>query len=226
LVRSLDSLPDIFCAGEIFYFGPRTLHSEFQYPYPKRGRNVIARAAAILLQKGRVRRHLAHFYETAGIDVRAVGFKLMISQADRYPATVSWFQERRVTAIVLHRQNTFDAAMSYCMAALTGRYHSDRETNVAKQEPVTIGENDFAGYFRACARDRARLLELHRSLGGLLLAYEELVGDWDTSIARIGEYLNIGDLHVKQSLDKLSAAAKPLIANEQALRARFEGMST
>jgi len=222
LVRSLDSACDIFCAGEIFHSGPRTLHREFQYPYLKRSRNIIGRAAALVLQKGRVQRHLAHFYGTAGQDVRAVGFKLMVSQADRNPAILGWLQRRRVTAIFLHRQNTFDAALSYCMAALTGRYHSDRMNGAAKQEPVTIDEADFGGYFRACASDRARLFDIHASLGGLLVAYEDMVEDWNGSIARIGETLNIRGLRVEQSLDKLSGGAKPLIANERALRARFE----
>jgi LPS sulfotransferase NodH len=223
LVRSLDTASHIFCAGEIFHPGPQTLHREFQYPYLRPGRNLLARVTAPLLQKGKVRRHLNHFFGTAGQGVQAVGFKLMVSQADRYPAILDWLRRRRAIAIVLQRQNTFDAALSYCMASLTGRYHSDRTIEVEKRDPVTISDADFGRYFQACARDRARLLDLHVSLGGMLLSYEDLVGDWDGSIARIGEHLDIRGLHVAKSLDKLSGPAKALIANEDALRARFQG---
>lgn len=222
LVRSLDSVPEIFCAGEIFHAGPRTHHREFQYPYQGRPSGLLVRVARRLLQGRRVRSHLAHFYGEAGKGVLAVGFKLMASQADRFPAIVGVLREREVTRIFLHRRNAFDAALSYCMAATTGRYHSDRRANSAVPETVTFDEADFERYFRACLEDRARLLELHGALGGVMLAYEDLERDWDGTIARIGDSLGVHALRAGKSLEKLSGADRPRVANEDALRRRFE----
>jgi LPS sulfotransferase NodH len=223
LVRSLDSVPEIFCAGEIFHFGKHTHHREFQYPYLKPGKNALARAAAVLLQKRRLERHLAYFYGRAGEGVCAVGFKLMVSQAGRYPAIVGWLRRHSLTAIVLYRRNTFDATLSYCMARMTGRYHSDRAESQAKAEPVTIDETEFAHCFDSCAADRERLLELHRSLGGVLVAYEDMVRDWDRTIATIGEHLGLSRLRVPMSLERISGSAGTEIANEGELRARYSG---
>jgi hypothetical protein len=55
-----------------------------------------------------------------------------------------------------------------------------------------------------CEQNRRRVEELHRSHGGLLLRYEDLVADWDANISSVGNYLGIEKLQVPMALPKLS----------------------
>jgi LPS sulfotransferase NodH len=221
LVKSLDSSPEIFCAGEIFHPGARTLHREYQFPDLRRDAGLASRILARPLRSRRVERHLENFYRAAGSGVRAVGFKLMISQAEKYRAILPWLKGRKVRVICLYRRNAFDAAMSYALAARTGQFHSDRPSGDPGPEGLMLDAEDFAGYFRHCASDRARILDVHRMLGGVLLSYEELIRDWDMWIDRIGAHVGVERLSVPMILEKLGAESRPRIANEDELRQRF-----
>jgi LPS sulfotransferase NodH len=222
LVKSLDTAPEIFCAGEIFHPGERTLHREFQFPYLRPNGRLLARITDRFLQSRRVERHLEHFFGSAGAGVRAAGFKLMVSQAEKFRATVSWLKRRRARVICLYRRNTFDTAMSYFLAAHTGRFHSDRPV-VSGTAKLTVTTAEFRKYFQHCEKDRARVLELQGSLGGMLVAYEDLVEHWNASIGRIGEYLDVEGLSVPMALEKLGEETEVRIVNEGELRRRFSG---
>jgi hypothetical protein len=221
LVKSLDSCPDIFCAGEIFHPGARTLHREYQFPDLRRDAGLASRILARLLRSRRVERHLDNFYRAAGSGVRAVGFKLMISQAEKFRAILPWLKRRQVRSICLYRRNAFDAAMSYALAARTGKFHSDRPSGDFGLEGLMVDAEEFAGYFRHCVSDRARILDVHRLLGGMLVAYEELVGNWNMWIGRIGGHVGVEHLSVPMTLEKLGGESRPRIANEDELRHRF-----
>jgi LPS sulfotransferase NodH len=226
LVKSLDSAPEIFCAGEIFHPGERTLHREFQFPYLRTKGRLIPRIAARFLQSGRVERHLEYFFGSAGAGVRAAGFKLMVSQAEKFGATIRWLKRHRVRVICLYRRNTFDAAMSYYLAAHTGRFHSDRPAGVSRTAELTVNVADFREFFHYCEKDRARILELQSSFGGMLVAYEDLVGQWSAWIGRIGAYLGVEGLNVPMSLEKLGDEPEVRIVNESELRRHFPDSGT
>jgi LPS sulfotransferase NodH len=221
LVKSLDAADGVFCAGEIFHSGARVLHPEYRYPYLEPGRGVAPRIAAALLGRDRVRKHLARFYAQAGQGARAVGFKLMVSQAATHGAILPWLRQHHVVAILLYRRNAFDAALSYYRASVSGQFHSDRRGGASPVGAIAADTGEFRRLFDACRADRRRLLELRHCFGGLVLAYEDLIASWDASIAAVGATLGLPGLRSTMALDRLAAGELVTVTNEDSLRAQF-----
>ena len=221
LVKSLDSSPRIFCAGELFHPGMRTLHKEFQFPFLQDDTGVVSRMISTWHLSSRVREHLGYFYSQAGPEAQAVGFKLMVSQAAAYPAIVPCLSKLGVTALFLYRRNAFDTALSYFKATVTGRFHSDGQSPTGEAVGVIVSEREFRRRFDSCQHDRNRVFKMQKSYGGRLLAYEDLVAHWDASIALVGQEIGMPELRVTKVLEKLADNGGIEIENEELLRRRF-----
>ena len=221
-MRSLDSFPSIFCAGEIFHAGQHTYHREFQFPYVESSRGRLARVLSSFVQKRRVEEHLRKFYARAGRGVVAVGFKIMVSQAMRFPAIMPFLRELGVTGFYLYRRNTFATALSYFKASVSGIYHQDNADRAHVQQTVTANEEEFYHLLQACQRDKERVRELQRVYGGRLLTYEDMTASWDEFIATVGGDIGLPGLRVPQVLSKVRTSGDSvLISNEDVLRGKF-----
>ncbi len=161
------------------------------------------------------------FYTHAGKDSQAVGFKLMVSQAAAFPAILPWLRTGGVSGIFLYRRNAFEAALSYFKATLSGKFHSDREGGPLDSQLVTADEKEFERMFGKCVKDRDRVLELQRVFGGYALAYEDMVSDWDGSIASVGSEIGLPELRVEMALSKLEEGGGVVVSNEEVLRGKF-----
>lgn len=224
LVRSLDSSPDIFCAGEIFRSGPHIYHGEFSYSHSMLGSNFIGKLADRLVGKRRVARHLDRFYGQAGRGVRAVGFKVMASQLRRHRAILDSLRERDAKLVFLHRRDSFATAISYCKARATGVFHSDRVGGSNDAESFAADPGEFGELLRRCESEKSEILSLHASVGGMLLAYEDMSYDWVGFIRSVGHALGIDGLTLPPALEKLGTAAPRIrIENEAELRRAFSG---
>jgi LPS sulfotransferase NodH len=222
LVRSLDASQQVFCAGEIFRAGPRVHHPEYRFPETLMGSRSLARLELGFIQKVRVKRHLKWLFSTAGAGVRAVGFKLMISQLGRFRSLMPTLVGLGATRFFLCRQDSFATALSYFKAKASGVYHSDRATRRAEQLKISADIGEFHALLDKCESHKGEIYALHAKYGGHLLAYEELVSDWDGVISSIGQDLGISDFRVPAMLDRLSAMPTDvLVENEPDLRRRF-----
>jgi LPS sulfotransferase NodH len=224
LVRSLDSSPKLLCAGEIFHPGERVHHLEYRFRQIKFGRGPVARLVNQFRQKKRVEKHLESFYERAGTGVSAVGFKLMISQIRTFPTITASLGDFGVVWFYLSRRSTFDAALSYFRARLSGIYHKQGvgAPHTSLREPVNVSEEEFGRLFNKCKADKKQLAELHRNHGGRKMAYEDMIAGWDKFIATIGDDLGVPDLLVQKVLSKIGDDGSGVaISNEDTLRERF-----
>ncbi len=222
LVKSLDSEPRIFCAGEIFHGGQHTHHPECNYPQTIFGSRFIARVADRYFQAARVRNHVEQIYIRHSAAVRAVGFKVMTSQLRKYHTLLPSLAAMDTVLFYLYRQDSFAAALSNFRAKLSGVYHSDRKIAHRSTTPVTANLDDFHAEFRRSVRHKEEVLGFHAAHGGVLLAYEDLVSQWDAVMTAIGEALGVPQLRVDKLLDRLGDSAESVqITNLDALRERF-----
>ncbi len=222
LVRSLDASPLVFCAGEIYRTGPHIHHSEYCFPQSMAGSQHLAFLGNSFFQKRRIERHLGHFYHAAGTGVRAVGFKVMVSQSKQFDELLPTLARLGVVRLFLYRNDSFATALSHLKARATGIYHSDRVDGPAASRVITADVHDFRTLLAKCESQRDELRDLHATYGGRLLTYEELTGDWDSAIASIGKDLGIADLRVPRVLEKLGTGAPAVrVENEADLRRQF-----
>ena len=222
LVRSLDSSPRIFCAGELFHAGPGIHHPEYQFPYRLCGSRWLARARDQLAPASRVASHLRAFYARASAGVAAVGFKLMVSQATSHPHVLPYLCSQNAIRLFLCRQDHFATALSYYKARASGVFHSDRLHRKTQDLDLVADVGDFDRIFRVCKQDFDRLIALHATIGGHLLTFEDMSNDWDSFIFRVGKLLGLEDLVVAKSLSRLGDDSSGVrVLNEEELRQHF-----
>jgi hypothetical protein len=223
LVRSLDAHPELFVAGELFHYGAGIHHPEYRFRYLKTG---FGRADLFLnksLSQGRIPAHLERFYSAAGQGVRAVGFKLMLSQIKWNPALLPALKARKVRFLILVRENAFSSALSAAKAQLSGTYHSDAAAIQGQTRTVSISEERFERLLNAARFDRDRLSALAGELSAPLMTYEHMSSDWQGFMNQLGQHLDIESLAVPAVLEKLDDQKRGLrLENEAELRQRFE----
>ncbi len=222
LVKSLDSAPTIFCAGEVFHGGPNTHHPECNYPQTILRSRLLGRIADRYFQAVRVENHLRTFYSRHGAGMQAVGFKVMTSQLRSYHTLLPSLVSANTARFFLYREDTFAAALSHFRARLSGVFHSDRDAAHRSTEVVTANFGEFQDQLERCITNRNDVLDLHARHGGVLITYEGLVNDWETLIAVIGDELGIPRLRVEKVLDKLESSTETIrIGNLEELRQKF-----
>lgn len=227
LVRSLDSSPLIYCAGEIFHDGANVYHPEWRLPRLLPGVPAIDRLIGGRIQRSHIRRHLTRFFSSAGSGAGAVGFKVMSSQLRAQPQLAPVLEELGVTTLFLYRRDSFATALSYAKAKFTSVFHSDRARDPASPVRVNVPPGEFGALVERCLRAKQEVLQIQRARGGMLIAYEDMIDDWAGIIGRIGALLDLPALRVDQALDKLGNSRERIIVeNEDDLRRRFPAGST
>jgi LPS sulfotransferase NodH len=225
LVRSLDSSPLILCAGEIFHTGEGIQHLKYRFPHKFIGSILLGKLRNTFFGRSRVRRHLNRFYASGGSGVRAVGFKLMISQARQLPPIIPELMRLRAHFLVLYRDDSIAAALSYCRAKATSMYHSDRVGSDRQRADVTVSEEEFRRTLDKCRRDKAQLVQWGSAHGAYLMRYEDMDAHWVDFVDRVGQQLGISGLRIPMALRKLAADENGLrIANEAELRANHRDL--
>lgn len=229
LIDLLNSHPAIVAHAELFHVERRTApdYGAYDLPYfeaylgPRRHVRVVHQVA-----------YLVKLY-AARPGARAVGFKLTYVQAAANPTLLPLLSLRRVRAVHLVRANLLAAAISWKVARESGIYHI-RQAEPAQGDPVLLDverlrseleERDLAvGH----ARRRLERLRLPR----LEIAYEELVGRKEETLARVLRFLGLDpEVDLLESELQRAHAGPPLeqLGNADAVRAvltgtRFEWM--
>jgi hypothetical protein len=221
-VRSLDTSPLIFCAGEIFHGGPNVHHAECNFPQRLLDSHSLGRLVDRLFRGARIQRHLRRYFSVFGAGKSAIGFKVMASQLRRYPTLLPMLVDLGATPLFLYRRDTFATALSYVRARASGVYHSDRGKASSGLAAFSVSPDDFRAVLYRCEADKREILALHASYGGLLLTYEDMISNWNSFISSIGDEIGIHGLQVDKALDRLSEKMPAVaIENEVELRRQF-----
>lgn len=188
LIDLLNSHAAIVAHAELFHVERRTA--------PDYGARELPYFEAYLGRRRHVRlvhqvAYLATLY-AARPGARAVGFKLTYVQAAANPALLPLLSLRRVRAVHLVRANLLAAAISWKVARDSGIYHV-RRAEPAHGDSVFLDVGGLRSELEerelAIARARRRLERLR--LPRLEVAYEELVGRRDETLARVLRFLGL-----------------------------------
>jgi Stf0 sulphotransferase len=186
----LDSHPEVAAYDELFLGGEGVQpHADDQPDFAAFVESVPepARRLRVPLRVSYLR---SLYRERPGI--HAVGFKLIYGQATANPGLLQYFALRRVRVIHLIRANLLDAVISYEIARETGVFHR-RRGEPAPPASVRLdadGIRERLGYMEwAVARGRV-WLERYR-LPRTEIAYEELIGRRDETLAAVLRFLDV-----------------------------------
>src|SRR3982750_2120913 len=106
LIKTLDLHPEIFCAGELFFFKGDIYHKEARYrfwKFPVEGKlNYIINYVKLFFT---LTNFLNRFYKTNDTSIKAKGFKLMLFQTVYTPGIFRYLKRHDVKVIVLVRKN-------------------------------------------------------------------------------------------------------------------------
>lgn len=222
LIRSLDASPQIFCAGEIFHAGPHVHHREYNFYAAVCGSRMLGQIVDLAIGHRRTLSHLSGFFASAGQDVQAVGFKVMTSQLRQRRTILPVLFELGASLLFLYRRDSMATALSYYRARVSGLYHSDRAAAADAVQSINVDVGEFGELLAHCVSEKNRIKALHAAHGGALLAYEDMLENWDNFIDSVGRALGIERLQIPAALQRVgSKSASIQIQNEDELRRQF-----
>ena len=221
VIRSLDTSPDIYCAGEILHplKKSRIHHIEWKHRYVKVGSYKATILLNGLFWRGRIKKHIDRFYGSRDAGEIARGFKLMKSQLDYNAFLLPYLRSRGVSFIVLIRDNDFDTALSWSKSQMTGLYHSS-DSN--ESQTIEIPFDFFQLQLDRAVKNRTFLENFAAEQNSLIINYTDLIERWEESIASIGMHIGAKKLKVEKTLEKLVASERVRVTNLDELRERFD----
>ncbi|MBI1315893.1 hypothetical protein GC167_03420 [bacterium] len=223
LIRSLDTHPEVFAAGELFHYAPGIHHEEYRFRYWQTGFRKLDLPLNKIAAQGRIKAHLDRFYTEAARGVKACGFKLMLSQIKWNPALLPALEARNPRFLVLVRQDAFASALSAAKAQLSGTYHSDSGLASGAPRSASVPEDRFRTLYDLARAERDRLLDFATKRNAPVLTYEHMTTQWDRFVAELNSHLEVAQQPLEMTLEKLSDQKRGLIlTNEAVLRERFQ----
>lgn len=185
LCELLGSHPDVVMAKELF-----KLSGE--------GRNLDHKR--YVPEKGSAEAFLADFFrsdDAAGI--RAKGFKLMLNQFKAHVGLREFLKQEEISVIYLERRNLLKQHVSRQAARSSLLYHAEKASD---GRPLVLATNNLIEQLEQMETDRDELRSLASSCNALLLTYEDLVAERNSTLEEAQRFLR---------LEPFSELASPLI---------------
>jgi LPS sulfotransferase NodH len=223
VTTSLDSHPDVCCAGELF-----------KMRRPRRGvdvrdggyRSYINSALHLkiadrLVRPCLVRHYLDRFFAQSSF--RAIGFKLMRNHLHpgQFPMVTPYLIERQTSVIHIVRENVLKTYISRLMAQRSGRFHTTDKR--AASSGIEVPVRDLVRKLSGIAEQN---MQLTQTFGGsvpyIACTYEQYSADPEIQGRRLLAFLGLRatELHtplVKLTSDDLSRTVENLDAVKRCL---------
>ena len=182
LGRSLSEHPEVFSNnGEPF------IHETFQPP-------IISTADAIkewtMLQALRSDKPVVGLRTQCHMESTSFAFTV-----EDY---VRWAAHSGFLFIHLVRRDHAAAAISHILARLTRQWVGQPYPT----EPVTVDPEEFSSYYTSFRSLQAEWIPKLEAAGALLVYYEDLIQNWDTTIAGILDHLGVKIMQLPQAIEK------------------------
>jgi len=204
LVKTLDSHPEIFCAGELFFLKGNIYHNETRYQFWKfpvgSKLNYIINCVKLFFT---LTDFLNKFYKTDHASIKAKGFKLMLFQTFYIPGIFRYLKKHDVKVIVLIRKNTFREALSSFRARKIGVFHSADDASLAEQK-INVNAALLKKRVEQLEAINENILRLSEGKDRIIITYEEF-GNWQQMLDKVFDFLNIEQLEMQPELRKISA---------------------
>ena len=205
LIKTLDSHPEIMCAGEIFFFRGAAFHNEYRYPFiriPLIGAklNYVVNYPLIWLK---LPGFLNRFYAANTKGERARGFKLMQYQTYYTPGMISYLEREKVKVIVLIRKNTLRNTLSDLRARATGIYHNTGDGTTKNIARFRVNLDELGRKMKEIEGFNQKLEQVSASLDRKIIYYEDFER-WDETIAGVEEFLGVTPMPLQAASKKLN----------------------
>lgn len=205
LIKSLDAHPEIFCAGELFFFRGDIYHTEYRYPFwkiPGIGAklNYLVNYPKIYLT---LTGFLNKFYNKSEKGVKARGFKLMHFQTYYTPGVLGYLKNNDVKVIVLIRKNVLRNTLSDLRARSTKVYHNEGAGGVAEIPKFNVNLEELGKKMQQIEGFNKQLEAASNGLDRKIVYYEDFE-NWDETISGILQYLNVADIPLQAASKKLN----------------------
>ncbi len=217
LVKSLDTHPEIFCAGEIFLLGGTQFHGECSFhfwrlPLPKKLIYLLNFPNMWLNLKS----FLNHFFAPKN-GIHAKGFKLMHFQTAYMPGIIDYIKKQDVKVILLLRENLLKNTLSDLRARDTGVYHNSGSVT-EKLPKFHVDINLLSKKMGEIENFNKQLDQKTASMNRLKVAYEDF-DNWDATMSRILKFLEVENIPVAPVSKKLNPdKLEDMIANYEEMK--------
>jgi LPS sulfotransferase NodH len=204
LMTLLDSHPDILCIGELFqpksecvqYSIPRyRLYLEnsttYQFLDSALERVKLDRFFGATLRRITINKYLdTIFFSRAATNYTAIGFKLMLDQAKRYPSVLDYLRRNKFKIIHLTRENILKIHISRLRAQQTGVYASNHSAKKIKvRVPIDSLLEDLD--LLSDQNDELESSVSRLGLDYLTVKYEQLTHSREPELRRILSFLMV-----------------------------------
>lgn len=198
---SLDSHPDICCAGESFlahYKEPNGYTAYLKGSLKRRAINLLAR-------KSEVYSYLDELYSQLGYE--AIGFKFMYAQASRvprrYPMVMRYVRDHGVCVIHLVRSNSLRVLVSRYRLRASG---VSRSRTAVSADSVIIPTKSLCRDLEILELEKQRWNRVLEEFPCLDVTYEQFVSQREQEVRRILKFLGAdADVSLSSPLKKIGS---------------------
>lgn len=201
LVKSLDTHPDIFCAGEIFLLGGTKFHGESSFRFWKLP---LPNKFIYLLNFPNMWMNLFPFLDAFFKPTKALakGFKLMHFQTAYLPGITNYIQNNNVKVILLLRENLLKNTLSDLRARQTGVYHNSGG-NTEKLPKFKVDLNMLGTKMAEIDSINKQLEQTTAGMDRLKITYESF-DDWDGTMRKVLQFINVPETNLSPVSKKLN----------------------
>jgi LPS sulfotransferase NodH len=203
LIKSLDSHPEVFCGGELFFFKGAIYHNEWRYPFlrlPLGSKlNYLINYPKIFLS---LKGFLNKFFTTNQKGEKARGFKLMHFQTLYTPGIFGYLKSNDVKVIVLIRKNILRNTLSDLRARATKVYHNEK----GAADNIPKFNVDLQELGKKMKQIHGFNIQLEKSSEGLnrKIVYYEDFENWEVTLSGVLRFIEVADIPVKAISQKLN----------------------
>jgi len=205
LIKTLDTHPEIFCAGELFFFKGDIYHTEYKYPFWKfpvsNKVNYLINYPKIFLT---LKSFLNKFYGQNNEDsIKAKGFKLMHFQTYYIRGIFKYIKKNDIKVIVLIRKNVLRNTLSDLRARFTKVYHNSGDTATATLPMLKVDIHELARKMQQIEGFNKQLERSTANLNRKIVYYEDFE-NWKETISGVLNYLSVTDMPLQPASRKLN----------------------
>ncbi|MEO7210680.1 MAG: sulfotransferase [Chitinophagaceae bacterium] len=208
LVKTLDMHPQVFCAGELFYFPGKIYHSENQFPFWRfkalsNKINYLINFPNVLF---RLDDFMNDFYNHQNPLNKAVGFKMMYQHILYMPGIMTYLKKNKVKVILLTRKNLLRNVLSDMKARESGIYHNEPGADKNTNKKLHVNLQLLKEKMIETGKWAKKLEAISAGMDTLEIDYSEFA-NWEEMTGKVFDFLEVSRVNINPATQKLNPPA-------------------
>ncbi|MEO8116055.1 MAG: sulfotransferase [Bacteroidota bacterium] len=208
LVKTLDRHPQVFCAGELFYFPGKIYHTECQFPFWKiktfsNKINYLINFPNVLFRLGYF---MKNFYNHQNPGYKAVGFKMMYQHILYMPGIMNYLKRNKIKVILLTRENLLRNVLSDMKARETGVYHNEPGSGKIAGKKLHVDLELLSEKMKETGKWAKKLEAVSVGMDTLKIDYADFT-NWEELTDKIFDFLEVSREKIPPAAQKLNPPA-------------------